>query len=244
MLLYIYDILLSRTERRTNKIEEIPPYPEAIISLTDFFGTEGGGPTLQGKILRHLCTTANANYKTLTEEIGRDRITILQSIESLIKYHYVEKERDNPQKEKSKLTFLPTLKGLAGLWQEFPFDLKQMIKLKKEDEITRYLEFVRDVFKLEEHQKPMLSRLFNDIKYNYMNLEKGYASKRKLIKDSFAKGMLELVQRRDYDATRLFNEKGVERLKKLYSKEELNEFKELFVRTKQNLTIVIGEFPV
>jgi hypothetical protein len=243
MLLYTYDILLSRAQRRTNEIEEVPPYAEAIISLTDWLGTEGDGPTLQGKILTHLCTTANANYKTLTKEIGRDRITILQSIESLIKYRYVEKERVNPQKEKSKLTFLPTLKGLAGLWQEFPFDLKQMIKLKKEDEITRYLEFVKGVFKRED-QEPMLSRLFNDIKYNYTNLEKGYASKRKLIKDSFAKGILELAQRRDYDATRLFNEKGVERLIKLYSKEELNEFKELFVRTKQNLTTVIGRFPV
>ena len=240
MLLYTYDILLSRAQRRTSKIEEVPPYAEAIISLTDWLGT---GPTLQGKILRHLCTTANANYKTLTKEIGRDRITILQSIESLIKYRYVEKERVNPQKEKSKLTFLPTLKGLAGLWQEFPFDLKQMIKLKKEDEITRYLEFVKEVFKAE-HQKPMLSRLFNDIKYNYMNLEKGLTSKRKLIKDSFAMGILELAQRRDYDATRLFNEKGVERLIKLYSKEELNEFKELFVRTKQNLATVIRGFPV
>jgi hypothetical protein len=77
-----------------------------------------------------------------------------------------------------------------------------------------------------------------------MNLEKEYTSKRKLIKDSFAKGILELAQRRDYDATRLFNEKGVERLKKLYSEEELNECKELFVRTKQNLTTVIGRFPV
>ncbi len=237
-------MMVSRMpRRRTSEIEDVPPHAEAIISLTDWLGTEGGGPTLQGKILRHLCTTANANYKTLTKEIGRDRITILQSIESLIKYSYVEKERDNPQKEKSKLTFLPTLKGVAGLWLEFRFDLKKMIKLKKEDEITMYLEFVKDIFKYG-HQKPMLSRLFNDIKYNYMNLEKGYASKRKLIKSSFAKGILELVQRSDYDATTLFNEKGVERLIKLYSKEELNEFKELFIRTKQNLTTVIGRFPV
>ena len=116
------------------------------------------------------------------------------------------------------------------LWQEFQFDLKEMIKLKKkEDEITTYLEFVKDVFKFE-HQKPMLSRLFNNVKYNYMRLEK-----RKLIKESFTMGMLELAQRGDYDATRLFNEKGVQLLTKLYSKEELNEFKELFVRTKQNL---------
>ena len=229
--------------RRTSEIKDVPPYAEAITNLTDWLGTEGkpGDPTLQGKILRHLCTTANANYKTLTKEIGRDRITILQSIESLIKYRYVEKERDNPQKEKSKLTFQPTLKGVAGFWQEFPFDLKQMIKLKKEDEITMYLEFVKDVFKFE-HQKLMLSRLFNEIKYNYMILEKGYTSKRNLIKESFTMGILELARRRDYDPTKQINEKAVQWLKKLYSKEELNEFKELFVRTKQNLTTITERF--
>jgi hypothetical protein len=232
-------MIMSRTPLRS-EIENVLMYVGAVINLKEL----QGGPTLQGKILRHLCTTANANYKTLTKEIGRDRITILQSIESLIKYHYVEKKRDNPQKEKSKLTFMPSLKGIACLWLAFPFDLKEMIKLKKEDEITAYLEFVKVAFKFE-HQRAMLKWLFSHIEINYLGLYmKGDASKRKLIKESFTMGILELVERTDYDATGLFNEKDVKQLTKLYSKEELNGFKELFVRTKQNLTAVIERFPV
>jgi hypothetical protein len=238
MLSYTHNMVVSRIPRRITS-EDVLQYVGAIINLKEL----QGGLTLQGKILLHLCKTANANYKTLTKEIGRDRITILQSIESLIKYRYVEKERDNPQKEKSKLTFLPTLKGIACLWLAFQFDLKEMIKLKKEDEITTYLEFVKDFFKVE-HQRPMLMWLFSHIEIDYMGLVKGDASKRKLIKESFTMGILELVQRSDYDATRLFNEKGVQWLTKLYSKEELNEFKELFVRTKQNLTTVIKRLRV
>jgi hypothetical protein len=228
--------------RRASEIkEEALQYFRAVVNLKDL----QGGPTLQGKILQHLCTTANANYKTLTKEIGRDRITILQSIESLIKYHYVEKERNNPQKEKSKLTFLPTFKGIACLWLAFQFDLKEMIKLKKQDDkIIMYLEFVKDLFKGESHQRPMLMWLFSHIELMYMRLEREDTGKRKLIKESFTMGILELVRRGDYDATRLFNEKGVQWLTKLYSKEELNEFKELFVRIKQNLTAVIERLPV
>jgi hypothetical protein len=90
----------------------------------------------------------------------------------------------------------------------------------------------------------MLDWLFRHIEIMYMRLERGDTSKRKLIKESFAMGILELVQRSDYDATRLFNEKGVQWLTKLYSKEELDEFKELFVRTKQNLTTLIERLPV
>ena len=217
--------------RRTSEIEDFQQYVFII-------------PTeLQGKILRHICTTTDANYETLTKETGRTRITIHQSIESLIRNRYVKKERDNPQKEKSKLTFLPTLKGVACFWKYFPFNLKEMIEIKEEDEVTTYLEFVKDVFKFE-HQRPMLSRLFDNIEYNYYIFKKEDAERKRLLKESFTMGILELTQRRDYDVTKLFNKKGVQWLTKLYSNEELNEFKELFGRTKQNLTTVIERFPV
>ena len=198
---------------------------------------------LQRKILHHLCTSINASYETLTKEIGRDRTTILQSIESLIKYHYVEKKKNNPQKEKSKLSFLPTLRGVACFWSYFPFDIKELIKIEKEDEITMYLEFIKDIFKFE-HQTPLLRRLFTNIERNYLNIEKDGAAKKRLIKESFIMGILELSQRKDFDAMKLFNKKGVQWLTKLYSKEELNEFKVFFARTTQNLTIAIHCLPV
>jgi hypothetical protein len=55
---------------------------------------------------------------------------------------------------------------------------------------------------------------------------------------------LSAALRSDYDATKVFTEKAVQWLTKLYSKEELNEFKELFVRTKKNLTTIIDKLPV
>ena len=40
-----------------------------------------------------LCTFENASYETLTKEIGRGRTTILESMESLIRHRYVEKQK-------------------------------------------------------------------------------------------------------------------------------------------------------
>ena len=37
----------------------------------------------------------------------------MQSLHSLINYHYVEKKRINPELEKSKIIFFPTHKGKA-----------------------------------------------------------------------------------------------------------------------------------
>src|SRR5215467_3425797 len=130
-----------------------------------------------------------------------DRITILQSIESLIKHGYIKKQKDNPQKEKSKLTFVPTLRGMACIWPFYPFDLKLSIsryKVQKEDEISRYLAFVNDVFKFT-HQYPILKDLFTRIERDYLNIEKGHATKKRLIKECFTAGILNLIQQKDYD---------------------------------------------
>ena len=93
---------------------------------------------------------------------------------------YDEKQKVDPRKEKSKLTFVPTLRGIACIWSFYPFNLKLSIsryKLKKEDEITTYLAFVNDVFKFK-HQYPMLKDLFANIERDYLNIEKGHATKK------------------------------------------------------------------
>src|SRR5215210_5102416 len=66
---------------------------------------------LQEKILKHICITANADYKTISKETDRDRITILQSLKPLIRHRYIRPVKLNPKQAKSKLTFKPTDKG-------------------------------------------------------------------------------------------------------------------------------------
>ena len=56
----------------------------------------------------------NANYKTLIEDIGKDRITIMQSLNSLVEWRYIDKIKINPDFEKSKLIFSLTSKGIAA----------------------------------------------------------------------------------------------------------------------------------
>jgi predicted transcriptional regulator len=48
---------------------------------------------LQEKILRHISKTPNADYKTISKETDRDKITILQSLQPLMKRHYIYKQR-------------------------------------------------------------------------------------------------------------------------------------------------------
>src|SRR5919202_645473 len=94
---------------------------------------------LQANILRHVCNTNNATYKTLMEKIHKDRITILQSLESLIKYRYIEKKKVNPNHEKSKLVFIPTHKGISYAWFNLKdIDIKKIIKVNADDVITQY----------------------------------------------------------------------------------------------------------
>jgi hypothetical protein len=68
---------------------------------------------LQLKILKHILQTDNADYKTISKEVERDRLTIRQSIESLSKKQCISREPINPNKKKSKLIFRPTIKGLV-----------------------------------------------------------------------------------------------------------------------------------
>lgn len=81
---------------------------------------------LQEKILVHVCTTTNADYKTISKETDRDRITILQSLQGLFRRHYVDKKKILPQYEKSKLIFSPTPKGIIYSLAFLNLDFKEM----------------------------------------------------------------------------------------------------------------------
>ena len=221
-------------------VRKIPKIDDAIRQIPILLSPS----ELQGKILSHICTRKNVSYASLIKDIKKDRITILQSIESLIKYHYIEKEKIHPEHEKSKLIFIPTLRGKARAWSYFGLNVKDMVKTKKEDLITNYIEFIKDVFPSGQH-KPMLSRLFSIIERDYLNIEEeGVDTKKRIVKESFANGILELVQQEDYDVTRLFNNNSNQWLHKLYSQVELRGLKEFFVITKKNLISTIEKFPV
>ena len=85
----------------------------------------GSFTELQQKILSHIGRTYGANYRTLVEDLQRNRITILQSVESLIKHQYVAKKQISPDESYiiyqrvgtiSSVIFLLTHKGIGATW--------------------------------------------------------------------------------------------------------------------------------
>lgn len=68
---------------------------------------------LQKNILKHVILTEQPDYKTISKELNKNRLTIRQSIISLSKTQCIVEERVNPNNEKSKIIFRPTIKGLV-----------------------------------------------------------------------------------------------------------------------------------
>jgi hypothetical protein len=117
-----------------------------------------------------------------------------------------------------------------------------MIKTSTDDEITNYIEFIKDVFTPLQH-KQMVEDMFNILERGYLDYEEGVNKKRDLVKQSFHNGMLKLSQENNYDAQVLLNNKSIQWLKKLFTPKELHEFKHLFIQIIDNLTETIKRFP-
>jgi hypothetical protein len=101
---------------------------------------------LQARILKHISTTPNANYKTISKETGRDRITILQSLRPLIRHRYIRPEKLNPNQVKSKLVFRPTEKGIMYSTAYLGSDIYIIIEAHvKGDTLTDYRAFLQQV---------------------------------------------------------------------------------------------------
>jgi hypothetical protein len=199
-------------------------------------------PSLQLKILRHICTTPSSSYKTLTEETGRNRITVLHSLKSLLKHRYIEEQKLNPKRSKSKLVFVPTIKGISFAWVNLKLKINVMV-LPSDDQIANYIQYVKEAFGNSQQQQ-MLDRLFSEFQYRHLELENVKSStKKEIIKDCFCRGLLELVRQNDHSSKTLGSKASMKWLNRIFSPEELGDIKKILTSTRDNLTITIQQFP-
>lgn len=198
---------------------------------------------LQIKILNHICSTSEATYWSLIQALKRDRVTILQSLKSLVKYRYVEQRKVNPQYEKSKVIFIPTFKGFGEAWLESSIKSKDIVNTRRTDEIVEYVQFIDSTFLLSQH-KEMLQLLFSKLAKGYStDFEPDTNDKRNLIKNSFQSGLLASIQSTDYNIDFLSKRETRIWLNKLYSSSELKEIKEHFMKIRDNISVTIERFP-
>ena len=197
---------------------------------------------LQKNILTHICTTYNASYETLRKETEKNRITIMQSLNSLINYHYVDKKRTNPEFLKSKIIFYPTYKGIAFAHIHLQVTLMDMISINKKDKIDIYITLVKEAFP--SRYEEMLSGLFSKLERGALEINKTEAQKEKLINRCFREGIMSLAS--NYNGKDLglsSTKKSAELFNNLFSQREIRELKKYFVKVRRDLDFYINQIP-
>jgi hypothetical protein len=199
---------------------------------------------LQKKILKHICKTQNADYKTISKATGRDRITILQSLQPLMRRHYIYKQKIDPNRIKSKLIFKPTDKGMAYSIANLDVDIDDVRKAHIDaDVLVEYNDLIKNIanhiqrkqFEREMIKVLVLYDLFDDKGKTIITDRKGF------LKQGIRIGLFNLTADKHYDPENLFTLQVVERLKEIFSTYELKELKEFLMKIRDNLDLSIKQ---
>jgi predicted transcriptional regulator len=200
---------------------------------------------LQAQILKHVCQTKDADYKTISKETDRDRITILQSLQSLIKRRYIQKQKLEPEHVKSKLIFKPTRKGMIyaiGLL-EVPYD--KVLKAHPDAEQlleydNPYLGYLSDPIQLNRIMYYWLKALLDKKAFDIEGRLTSSKNKQHTVKLASLRAMLNLFADKEFDPNTLFKSEN----KSMKSKrKEFEELRKFLQRIKNNLDLTIDKLP-
>lgn len=189
---------------------------------------------LQQKILFHICTTPNASYETLGKMTNRDRVTIFQSLESLIKYRYIEKYKVNPELDKSKLIFVPTHKAMAFAWRYLKVNVSDLISIK-DDEITSYLKFSLKS-KDPQIRNRMITTLLSKLERGALEFHNTEHTRQDLVRDCFYEDLFVVLRQSNYDG------KFFASLKEIFPSKQLEDFRKTLFVLRDNINSAIRDF--
>ncbi len=203
--------------------------------------------SLQQKILDVICTNKNVTYKTLIQVTKKDRITVLQSVESLIKRNLIEKQKSNPEYEKSKLVFKATNRGKQIAHAYLGVSLEDIMKLEEDEQIANYLEFIKDI--TDPLQRKVLLQPLSDLLESpeawedEQAEEKTRGTRREILRNGFKESLRELFDNKNYNPKNLFNNKRIIWFKRLFTPEEIKEINEDIQQMVENAKLTIERFP-
>jgi hypothetical protein len=202
---------------------------------------------LQEKILKFVCTRPNVDYVTLTKETKRDRVTVSQSVDSLVNHHLVSKDKSDPEYEKSKVIVKATLLGKHYSVNILKVNLEDILKVEDDKFISDFLEFIKDIPALQ--RRKLIEPLHDLFLYLYYIWIHDYKTKRKdelikrILKAGLKTGIHELMRDETYDADNLFNKRSIESLKRLFGSQEIKELHQYIVHMKNNIIATEAKFP-
>jgi predicted transcriptional regulator len=199
---------------------------------------------LQAQILKHVCQTKDADYKTISKETDRDRITILQSLQSLIKRRYIQKQKLEPEHVKSKLIFKPTRKGMiyAIGHLEVPYD-KVLNAHPEAEQLLEYdnpyLEYLSDPIQLNRIMYYWLNALLDKKAFDNEGRLISSKSKQNTVKLASMRAMLNLFADKEFNPNTLFKSADQSTKGKHVVRKEFEELEAFLRQIKNNLDLTL-----
>ncbi|MGC1134744.1 MAG: hypothetical protein WA941_18095 [Nitrososphaeraceae archaeon] len=201
---------------------------------------------LQQRVLEIVCTHENVTYKKLIRETRRDRITILQSVESLVKQNYIIKQRLKPEFEKSIIIFKPTGPGKSRAAFIQNVNLEGILRMEKDKDIDNYLEVIKDVTDASQREmfiQPLQVLFARPMSPAFYETVIRQQAKKNDLKKSLRDGVLQIIRSDHYDAGCLFNKRTIRPLKDLLGPSDILELKCLLSKIRNNADKTIERLP-
>ncbi len=195
---------------------------------------------LQEKILNHICLTKDADYHTLSKATERDRITILQSVGSLLDHAYIKKEKEKFDQVRSKLRFLPTDKGKAYVIEFSKVDLDKIQRTHlPPDALLLYDQRMSNIEDVEARKKNeegvykvcLLNDLFNE--------DGSLPDQKKLMNTQFRIMLSQFAHSKGFDLEKLFDPEDIGDFNKMYDRSEREDLIKIFAKLRDNLDLSI-----
>jgi predicted transcriptional regulator len=199
---------------------------------------------LQKEILKHVCMRRNADYKTLSKATDRDRITLMQSLQSLMKQRLVEKEKTIADRKRIKLIFKPTDKGRAYASKYLGIGLEDIRNaLSDANERSEYRDFIKEVANPSGRRRNERLMMDDLLQENLFQEDGNIQDIQKLLSQLVRLRLLRFVKSKNFDFEELFAPANLNDLKAISTPSELKEFKELLTNLRKNLDSTIKHVP-
>lgn len=192
--------------------------------------------SLQHSIIQHLTLNPKADYKSISKYVDKDRITIKQSIDSLIKKKYIKQGKENPNREKSKLFFNLTHKGL--IYSVAFLDGKiNNLKNFKDNQFHGFLKYLSEIPKPKEAERFKALVCLGFLNYDLFNDDGSMICKNEydIAKEMFRIFLLYKTQDKYFDIEKLFlpEESGFDFMRKNHNINPL--LKKILIKLKENI---------
>ena len=199
---------------------------------------------LQDGILSHVCKKKNTDYSSLIEKLGKNRITILQSINSLIKRGFVSGEKINSSQSKSKLIFWPTEKGICYSVAFLNLNVDDAIKLfGEEGELAKYRELIDTVGDYDSRAELMKNSCKFMLELNLFTNEgkSRVVDRKQLFQIGFVNALTSLTSDGKFEPREFFSNQTVDSLKKVLTESEIKEVSKYLSDLKDNINIIMNK---